>query len=1831
MNRQRETSPPVVVLEATTAKIRTFLYELAEGTTNYRSLHSLTAQVEHQYHGRFLIELIQNAHDALERASPSKQPRGRIALIYEPEEGPFGTLYAANDGRPFTKSNFENISQLGRSDKDPQESIGNKGIGFRSVLEICQSPEIYSRSHPSAEAFDGYCFRFSPQVVNALKGPVKQLAAAGAVPLSPFGNVPLVDWDEVLISKYRATVRRRIDQEGSGWLDKEVEFLSPYLLPQPLERPGHKTVRECERAGYATIVRLPLKDAVAQGSVQQGLDGVDSLTMLFLERAATLVLRSGDRQRTLTRKAEARSRARTSITDVVLAEKETSGARKYTCWTKTFPVGRDEVLKKAVAALPGRWPELREVAISICIRSEATAEEGTFSIFLPTTEKSGSYAHVNAPFFGGMSRKDIDFSEPYNARLLDLVGELVLDVLTKELAGKGVPEARGCLDLLSGVGESEAAKRWTGLLDRTAENAGKDLNKLPLFLSDRGWRAIADVSIIPEVDGANIVSGERLRKSATFAVLHVALASRAAQFWWLSENAGLSAEPMDEDLANTIEVVAETLHREQSRPDWNGFWGDVQNLLPGKATALRGKKVLLGTDECLHASGPESAIFFQPRRGSGDGDELADESALGRVPEQLQRRLAFLSHKIRIYDEKDPRAQTSIRKYLDSSLVSRFRVEDIVRNVLVPAVPKLPARLGTQEERTCRAILLWGLDLVAPLLAAGKGESSVKLLSKLPVPCRGGWFPLEEAMFGPAWPQSIGDDTLTYLEAVDSKASRQLEDRLLLPPTDVRWNKQGDRYRPLLIEAGVFDGLRLCPTSTEATLYSSRYYSQLPDLEFPDLSSATWGKYKQTVGAKVRSTYERSMPYQVQSFSLIPGLDRSAELPKDARLALMNVLFRSIHRWTTGWDMLEARKVGGHYDVVRLQSPLAFMLTSLSWIGVESERGSLVFKRPGEWWHVPASAMAGRAWHFAHLSPLPIKLARQLDADAGLASALHKLGLPKLDEDAETSDPRLLKDLVNAVARGEIPDRNVMVGQLRSAWAAFFPRDATNIPESVVCLMGGRLVAIEPAQKTPIFIPDALRAGAGGLDQFDLPVLAIEPPDARRLASVLSEAFGEGAALASELELVPYVEGQKWRLAPAQRMRDSTLDWVIPLVLTVAAYSGARTKGTGSRRFRELVDWFRAAEVEWTQGLTVSLTHGGRSLAKPVVAALWLPAAGRLLVSNACQKEPRLLADALATMLDRDDLEVALAHCLDSLTSLEPDDDEILEGLKRLKLTEGHYSEVRALWRGDLGRVLRLIAPLVALLRPEADSSRLLELDTEEGLVSELDRLSDARFSGKGLLELARECPDAFQFGYEAHARYGLKGGLPDWNAALKQHDERVVKNPNAQIEFAQHLRALRPLLRAFLAALIKKGKSDARFGDVAAELEAIGCPDEIASRHWTVPMRAAVEACTPLLKMCGASGEQIAQLGSAENIDECERYLRGLHVDTTKDPALLHQANAQKIAMVARRFAEIGLAWAVKERLVSASNWQERATSSTAALTELLATDGYLRELTEEDIINVLRALPHESEANLVWDALSSIHRIEALISTLKLEPGDLESAAARLEALKVAQEERKRQVEVCGRPFQNRETNLGALWAHICSAIPDKGLLEIAKLQVSDEAVLEDVVARSPRGSRKRSQNEPSDVHPRLSKSMEELIGLSGEIHAYRFLQAAYGAQRVGPSCWISGNSLHVFPGNASDDAKGCDFILEIEGKTYHIEVKASLAEDESFRLGSSEIRLAVDMSKTIRRRQKQHFKILHVLNALSKRPKFRVLPNPYDQRYEGRFFIEEADARIRYISRD
>lgn len=93
---------------------------LRDKARNERDLREL-------YRGRALYELLQNADDA----------QAKKAVFVLSSDG----LAFAHDGRWFTVANFRSLAD-GWSDKDPNQCIGHKGLGFRSVLDMTPAPHL---------------------------------------------------------------------------------------------------------------------------------------------------------------------------------------------------------------------------------------------------------------------------------------------------------------------------------------------------------------------------------------------------------------------------------------------------------------------------------------------------------------------------------------------------------------------------------------------------------------------------------------------------------------------------------------------------------------------------------------------------------------------------------------------------------------------------------------------------------------------------------------------------------------------------------------------------------------------------------------------------------------------------------------------------------------------------------------------------------------------------------------------------------------------------------------------------------------------------------------------------------------------------------------------------------------------------------------------------------------------------------------------------------------------------------------------------------------------------------------------------------------------------------------------------------------------------------------------------------------------------------------------------------------------------------------------------------------------------------------------------------
>ncbi len=154
-----ELAPADAVVQLMRQRIEQYLAARSDPSL-YQSVRNMSQFVSDDYGGRFLVELIQNAHDAHDPLRTD----GEIAIALAPSEGDYGCLYVANRGIGFSAKNLRAITNIALSSKPVNAGIGNKGIGFRSVLQICHWPEIYSvLDEGGGGTFDGFCFRFATE------------------------------------------------------------------------------------------------------------------------------------------------------------------------------------------------------------------------------------------------------------------------------------------------------------------------------------------------------------------------------------------------------------------------------------------------------------------------------------------------------------------------------------------------------------------------------------------------------------------------------------------------------------------------------------------------------------------------------------------------------------------------------------------------------------------------------------------------------------------------------------------------------------------------------------------------------------------------------------------------------------------------------------------------------------------------------------------------------------------------------------------------------------------------------------------------------------------------------------------------------------------------------------------------------------------------------------------------------------------------------------------------------------------------------------------------------------------------------------------------------------------------------------------------------------------------------------------------------------------------------------------------------------------------------------------------------------------------------------
>lgn len=1304
-----------IIEEQARRQMRTFLDELKNGTTNYRTVASLGDEVAKEYRGRAVLELLQNAHDVLRDGADGDRRRVSFVLDSSAEQP---ELLIANSGRPFHREDFIGICQLAQSPKDPNKSVGNKGLGFRSVLELTTRPEVWSTAptavtspphEPRAEDDIAFTFGFDPDVLEPIARVAKRLFDRATATDPAFGREPVVDWPEEQIEEYRRRqieeYRRRLSRSGlkpeeveqclteenvKNYLTEEIrKYLSPYVLPRFPGDPPDQVARLLED-GHVTVIRLPLdggkagrldeeakNEAIA--SVRDQLRALDEAAMVFLRHLSVLRITVDGECVELTRSVDPAlpfpaPAARRERVRVGRAGPEATEAteRSFLVWSRT--VGGDDHpderkrIKHAVLHLPNRWPEVRTVEVAVAVEETRKASPGLYVIFLPTETETTVGAYINAPFYGSLDRRRIDFEDAYNKLLLDLVTKLMRDAVEELVAGD--PESwrgRAVIDLLAPVPGSPEAKKGpplTGTLRELQFANERPLDHEALILCDGGWRQPGVARIMPNNIPADGPFGKaEWRAQAGFAVASTALDERRKPVEALLCALGGSPDPKAEEWACTLERMARHIRRRQrgaqanqSRPadvppDWDTFLRSVVDVLPPAlrsgpkdpdADSLAKAGFLPTEDGRLLSASDAVRIFFQPRRGADDAADFVDS-----VPVSLQQRIAFLHHDVQTH-EGPQRRRTEVQKFLDGRFVQSFRRRDLLQEVVLPSLPELPAAHVDPEASRCADALAWTLEVIGEEQPEGR---LLDRLADLPVACTDAWFPIKEAVFGPGWVGRAGDYLQALADALPAPEGAELLESALLSPCDDRWFPQGDRRdtdggHPLGMElasradlfdrAGVVEGLRL-ETCKPIRFKMSKANPELPDKAPVGIPQAAWDDWRAAARAEVKPPWVGTFEYKLEGVTILPTVHLE-RLGDSARTALSNLILASIAHWENGWEKVTIKR---RWSEQPIRSPVKYWLSTLPWLVDDSGNEHTPQHQPrplSERWLVPTPLLRGPKSHFRHLSPLSPAMAHRLAKDQELLGALKGLGLnvfPTEEEDrtgpalldalagvvqplaldGEKNDGKNLADGVEAHNAMPVGGFDVLLGQVRHAWRHFdlnpeAPKRLALPKRFVVRTRPYRFEVRTGASIGDAYLPDDA-AHTRSLREHHHPIIAMWPKEARGdVGDLLHE---KGARRASELQEHCLVDGRPVaNLAEEAQAVEARLEWLPVVLLSLAAYGGNNPRGPATGAWLKAKERLQRARVLLCDSIEVELLDAnGESVARSQPDAYWMPQADK--------------------------------------------------------------------------------------------------------------------------------------------------------------------------------------------------------------------------------------------------------------------------------------------------------------------------------------------------------------------------------------------------------------------------------------------------------------------------------------------------------------------------------------------------------------------------------------------------------------------------------------------
>ncbi len=1739
------------------------------------SLKRLTEDAAQEYEGRFLIELIQNAYDANDAGSTD----GRIDVQLDLSEGDYGVLYVANTGRAFSETNFDAITDIAQSDKPPGEGIGNKGVGFKSVLQVAEWPEVYSApaEGEGGSEVDGFCFRF-------------------ATP----SDVQLMLPDA---------------QEAQAVLDD----VSPYLLPVLIEEVP-STVRSIRARGYCTVVRLPLRSPKAAATAERDVRELATSktpVLLFLDRISKLSLRirgasEGKPLETVL------DRAPTPIqppTDESLGIAEVDLGRQGTFLIFTRKVDHN-ALRSAIEAaiverqIDARWAKWKqEASVSVAARLDGLDVPWRLYTFLPMDNSpSPLAAHANAPFFTKMARSSVSLDVALNDFLLNEIAHLCV-AAAFWLRGADTRYAPLCVDMITWTRDHldrlRAAFIARGLKLETAE-------LVPLAAASS--RPFGAVQTVRRWDGFSsplaMLTTERLCGESEAELIDPFLGARLDRFSRLRQalRSGDEGRPSASEASRWCEQVAASLRNSAAVPhanDWMSLYEDLAVVFSpsGWAKSLTGRRLILDDKNRLQpflgASEEEAAgptMFFWPARDRTEGEEDVENSLDLTPPRALARSIAFTNRDLDWYVQEGPRrtARRCRKFFEDAGLIRRYRTQDVLEAV---------GRILTS--RRTEAVLQEALFFVFRLRDRTSGKPALDELG-LHVPTTAGWVPAREALFGTPWPKTMGTalSHLIQTTASVSPSMTALEARFLRPPDE--WLPQThsiDEWTTFLSRLGVRDGL--WPIEVGPTPFRRHGADFTPmawglDAKLDDTFIRNWAS--EVPGRDGFPRYPQTTYTSVGDFWALPGQFDHASFPANAQNLYASLVVAGLSSWPDDVYKIGVRRENYPGEVPTFwPTPLESFLRHARWVPVTTpDLPDPVCRSPEEAWLFDDDQPDAPP-PFAPLIPRTIR--RKVDRDERANRLLRSLGVRTWNESGDAG--QLLHVLYKLLRDDRIPlgqsalFRRQYEQALANALAGGNNPWAGHAAFDLVVSRGQRLETIWLAAEgvETVYVDDGGDALTTRImTNFDAPIVCARPADGARLAHLLSIGASEQVRRLSEVEVEVQVDGKDLsQVTNTVALVEPGREWLVVLCVAALEFRGGQFRRQTERTLRDAARRLRAIRV--VPALDLRISVDGQPVIDPTVlhgVFAVLDETEPLLV---IQDYPGELtwsvlertAPALSQFLRRPEIGSVIFEALVRLGRMQsgaairpPTDDELADALG---LSATQLQEARQMLQSSIEVLAeRLYIALACLVNAEAAAEALPALkraSSEDALIAALHSAG-----AQGAVEVMNVAKRASTL---PELRDDLELGYREFNDALRALDMSPLTDPDGQRQafdyfVSRHKDETLAHLRWIYKAAFLSGQ------DLSEYVALRRLPELQTSPTW-------LEECE--LQTDSMMTEQI----------DAWLTLRGApplsqHVD--EEPVgELRAANRKALISEGTQAGRTVRAWCRNHGESCPALWSGEAVGG--QLADWADERGLLDFLRISD----LQPLFSHLNAAAAWpDGMEDTLDLERL----DLAESDLEHGDSEEEKQRQQQELERTTIEFGGRRLRTEPDRFPEIAEAVREALRPQLLKTTLRLASLAAAPIGRHGLSSQGGNRSFYRGRAKPTNQQLSA-----IGLAGEVIAFQWLLEQY---RDGVVQWRSGYRDMVLGGTDGDDSLGYDIEVVTRASTFMFEVKSSVDDGSDFELTESEVnsaRLHVG---------RDAYRIIYVRNVLdADRTSILLLPNPFTRRGREAYRIVGSGLHYRF----